>query len=386
MSFRIASFNIQKFSYQSVGGSKGQGRKDLETLAQIIRDNKFDIIAIQEIFHPEALKALLEKISQQYAEDAFRNNKDLGTFNMSSRTRDSYGYRTKHWEGRWAKPHSDYGDRIAEGYAFIWNRDRIRLVTNAEGKVFEPRISIRSGKKLVRPPFVGRFMPINGRYEFRIINTHIVYRSPAGRMDNRMKELSKNPLINTENVVSPDDIALRRIELKELIDNVYVDQCKKVYDVTGHDKNARMLVPYTFLLGDYNLYMEGSNSQAHGASLGKLEKRQKFYPNDYPMCITTFNKELTTLKAKPKDPEEAKRLRQNPILEAHLSNNFDHVTYDTEYLKRQQIAPPQIRVIHAFACYDNQETEEDSKFDLYRKYISDHLPICFEFDIKQRDS
>ena len=65
---RIASFNIQKFSANSVRiKSDGETKKDLDTIGRIIRDNQFDIIAIQEIYHKEALKELLEKIAMQYA-------------------------------------------------------------------------------------------------------------------------------------------------------------------------------------------------------------------------------------------------------------------------------------------------------------------------------
>ena len=59
---RIASFNIQKLSSNSVKiKSDGETKKDLDTIGRIIRDNPFDIIAIQEIYHKEALKELLKK-------------------------------------------------------------------------------------------------------------------------------------------------------------------------------------------------------------------------------------------------------------------------------------------------------------------------------------
>lgn len=61
---RIASFNIQKFSAISVmAKANGETKKDLDTIGRIIRENQFDIIAIQEIYHKEALKELLEKIA-----------------------------------------------------------------------------------------------------------------------------------------------------------------------------------------------------------------------------------------------------------------------------------------------------------------------------------
>lgn len=129
MSYRIASFNIQKFSLKAAMNS---GKKDLEKIAQIIRDNSIDILAIQEILHPEALQKLLEAI------DGITTS--IMPANTSTRTNQVAGFKTKHWEGRWAAPMPTYGHGSAEGYAFIWNTTRIQLVTNYKNKVFEPRI------------------------------------------------------------------------------------------------------------------------------------------------------------------------------------------------------------------------------------------------------
>ena len=200
LSYRIASFNIRKFSKNAVAEINGKdSRTDVNTLAKIIRDGNFDIIAIQEILHPEALKALLEKVSSQYAENVSLRggDKELSGVPAYGLNQASYGFRTRHWEGRWVKPKSAYGDLAGEGYAFIWNRDRVRLTTNYDGKVFEPRIAehihkltyrklpITGRKKikmdyLVRPPLIGRFVPVNNRrMEIRLINTHITFGVPS---------------------------------------------------------------------------------------------------------------------------------------------------------------------------------------------------------------
>ena len=66
MKIRIASFNIEKFSRQSVYYTNdSESRKDIKMIAKIIRENSFDIIALQEVFHPEALKCLLRELSHQ---------------------------------------------------------------------------------------------------------------------------------------------------------------------------------------------------------------------------------------------------------------------------------------------------------------------------------
>ena len=97
---RIATFNIQKFSALSVKTkARGETKKDLDTIGKIIRENQFDIIAIQEIYHKEALKELLEKIAMQYAveERMQRGSRLVENPYIAGKTSESFGYRTKHW-------------------------------------------------------------------------------------------------------------------------------------------------------------------------------------------------------------------------------------------------------------------------------------------------
>lgn len=376
MSYRIATFNIRKFSRQAAFENKdGNRKKDLETIAQIIRENCIDIIAIQEILHKEALKELLETISGQYAEAdrSKRGSKEYGSYHVNARMSDSYGYRTKHWEGRWAIPISNFGNGIAEGYAYIWNRDRIKLVTNLKGESFEPRIADAGNvKNLVRPPFLGRFMPINGRFEFRLINTHIVYSVPSKKIDE--DEDSAADFFMTGN----EDVQLRKKEFRSLIDTIFISYSEKVFDTNLHDREARLLEPFTFVLGDYNLNLNSSagNPKARfdredecisRVSKGKLE-------------IVTVNDKLTTLKGKRKSPELQAKLDADPIVEHHLSNNYDHFTYDRNRFEANQVGVPE--VIWAFDHYTSQGDE--TKFDIYRNKISDHLPVYIEIDITRR--
>lgn len=374
MSFRIGSFNIQKFSRQSVfRGGSGESRKDLDILARIIRDNEFDIIAIQEIFHPIALKELLESVSGQYADQLKRGSIDMGSFNLSGRTNDSWGYRTKHWEGRWAKPRSDYGDTVAEGYAFIWNRDRVKLVANREGKSFEPRIADYSGtENLVRPPFVGRFMPINGSYEMRLINTHIVYAAPAKQLDDDEDQ--------EETATDTNDIDLRKQEFNTLTQQIYADFADMVFDKTGHDRDARPLVAYTFLLGDFNLNLSNSISKSSAKFDDTMQAVSVRGKN--VMCLITVNNKLTTLRGKPRNEEARQILMQDPLPEHHLKNNYDHFTFDIRKLAAHDIAIPEDGVISAYSYFT--DTNMDTKYDLYKQKISDHLPIYLDFDVRKR--
>ena len=124
MKIRIASFNIEKFSRQSVYcADDAESRKDIKMIAKIIRENNFDIIALQEVFHPEALKYLLRELSYQ-------NPVDVSVSRMGAYTAQIAGFKSDTWEARWAQPKPKFSNMAAEGYAFIWNTKRIGLSRN----------------------------------------------------------------------------------------------------------------------------------------------------------------------------------------------------------------------------------------------------------------
>ena len=93
-SYRLASFNLHKFSTNS--------KKKLDVIGRIIQENDVDILAVQEIFSEEAKNNLVYYLNE------------LGK---------------AHWEGCWDSPNSK-SVSAAEGYAFIWNKDRIELSRN----------------------------------------------------------------------------------------------------------------------------------------------------------------------------------------------------------------------------------------------------------------
>lgn len=159
-SYKIGSFNIQKL------GRNSMLKKDLRQIAKLIKDNRLDIIAIQEISSKEALKELLICIDGTLLKEGV---------SAVSNARDAYAYETRNWESRWAKPISRVGGKSAEeGYAFIWKKSRIELPINRKGGQSEPDIYMNGGK-LVRPPFYGRFIVSGCNAEIRLINTHIVF-------------------------------------------------------------------------------------------------------------------------------------------------------------------------------------------------------------------
>lgn len=341
------SFNIQKFSRNSINE-----KKDIDELAKIIRDINPDIIAIQEILHPEVLKILLQGIAQQFTRKISESN-ECNVARKSNRTGEIHGYTTTEWEGRWAKPISKYGDNISEGYAFIWNKRKIKLVSNYDNsQVFEPRIETFTRKTvLARPPFIGRFTPINSRYEFRLINTHIVFSKPSALKD--VNNDFYNPTIS--------DIKLRIEELKALLDNIYTSWDKKRYDINHIDTNPKPLSHYTFLMGDYNL----SNHQCNGIATNT--------------DIITVIDDKTTLKQKPKNSNE------HLTEETAFSEDYDHFSFGQSKYKEHNISLPEARIADKNILFDRFDNNSDgaSKYDKYRDSISDHLPILLTFDIKK---
>ena len=206
--YRIGSFNMYKF--QAYRSDK-EISKDLNKIAEIIRTEQFDIIALQEIFSKTAMNMLLSRLG-------------------------------RNWNGSWESPQST-SIQAAEGYAFLWNTDRIELaksVTVNGKRTYYPRIynqyrvdRTKGQHALVRNPYYGRFHPIHTFLEIRLINIHIMY--------------SKKRDSTSENL---GDVIMRKNELDTVVKSIYVKEADKRY---GNNMPA-----YTFILGDYNLNLESS--------------------------------------------------------------------------------------------------------------------------------
>lgn len=312
--YRIASFNLYKFSANT--------GKDLSEISQIIRENKVDILAIQEIFSQDALVKLMQELNAKGAE---------------------------HWEGRWASPNSR-SVSAAEGYAFVWNKDRIELSQNRSGKIFEPKIHNqyphRDGVELIRNPYYGRFVIKENRMtEFRLINTHIMFSLKREEYESE----DQDSVI--ENVGA---IMMRNKELDILAGKILPKIDDKTYDYQWNERDGICRRPYTILLGDYNLNHKDSN--AKGSLI--VNDEITVYDSIFEKKIITIQKDLTTLKKNTSGDEGGYR------------NNFDHFTYDhnrpLKVVKCWAVDAP-----NKMACFDGD-------YEKYRKDVSDHLMIVME--------
>ena len=314
MAYIIGSFNMFKFSFQS----DSEIRKDFAVLSRIIRDNRFDIIALQEVFSPNALDRLLNY---------------LGRYE---------------WDGVWGSPTS-FSSIAAEGYGFIWNKNRMRLAVttlpDGSKKTFRPhiynqyRVDRRMGQTpLIRNPYYARFEPLDGSFcEIRLINTHIMF----------SKGNSTNQLLDIGAVV------MRKREFDILTQALYNSISDKRY---GNNRPA-----YTIILGDYNLNLRTSG--AAGAFLNEIVMVQD--RGQIKRLITVQDK-LTTLKAN-------KAGSQEDFGFSYWANNYDHFTYDMDRFSSVSAVSSRINTVKDY-CNDD--------YELHRKTVSDHVPIALKLNLK----
>jgi len=202
MSYVIGSFNMLKMNYRS----DKEISKDYARIAQIIKNERFDIVALQEVFNEGAIKHLLLPA--------------LGP---------------GEWDYVWASP-EPFSSSSNEGYAYIWRKRRFRLLNNNDNPQIYSRIKSGVGSgAVIRPPFVARFTPsglIGGsNFELRLINTHIIFSKPSG----------------VTAFISDSD--LRRQELRIL--------SEEVYRLVSSKRYGSFMPAYTILMGDYNLCLAG---------------------------------------------------------------------------------------------------------------------------------
>ena len=275
-----------------------QQLKDWNLISRIIKNNNIDIIALQEIFSESPVKELQKCMSR-------------------------YG---SSWHCRFQKRDTIRNER--EGYAFLWNTKKISLLKN-DDKVFEPHIETKWSRSLIRPPYIGRFMPIGPSspfIEIRIINTHIVFSK------------DKYSLQKEDDLTS---LSMRKAEYRKL--------SKAVFPQVAHSRSGNFRPAYTFLLGDYNLLI----NHCTAIDLEPMEEK---------MAIRSGQHEKSTLATIQPD---------NSIADPY-ANDYDHFSFsdhEASYISKiERIDGPRI-----FCGGD---------FEYYRKKISDHVPIVLRLNVK----
>lgn len=293
MSYKIGSFNCLNFSRSS--------SKDVQVFADMILNERFDIIALQEIKGQTALDRILRMLPP-------------------------------YWKG--------IADDEVTDYAFIWNSMRMELahtevIDDLQGKhtrTYSPRIykqykiDRKNGQTdLKREPFFARFFPCGAApfIEIRLINTHIRF----------TKE-------NDSEIELPGAIAMRKNELDILAKAIYAKEADKRY---GNNRPA-----YTILLGDYNLNLPSS-----AASSPYLAESYEIFDGNNSKIITTFQHELTTLSRPPEKEDD------NELKKQIFANNYDHFTYDVSRFSGLVLSCGRVNTVEDYCNGDCQKHREE---------------------------
>lgn len=304
----VGSFNIEKLG----------DAKSFEKIAQIIKEERFDIVALQEARPKAGVAAIVQHLNPTYW---------------------AYSYPIESSE-----------------YAFIWKKRRLKLRTLGAGKP-NPYIAKkydcleeRGEKPLIRPPYVGYFtnegLPGGCRFDIRLINTHIIHDKPAVGYGYTTK------------------FDIRRNELNIISRDIYADVSK---DVVGSMRSI-----FTVLLGDYNLVLCGDGPKLwNELFLDRYDYRTK----DGDKMEFVQEKETTLKQPKGAVKIEEDYADQDVIKEgdtSFYSRNYDHFGYDENLKVKYKVKPSRVDALYK---YYNNDLEE------YRRNISDHVPIKLEITL-----
>lgn len=319
MGYKIGSFNLKNIGEEALCGKHSRA---MAKIKQIILNEGFDVIALQEVLsegkaftlHPDGVeKSFLGELGSD-------------------------------WKFKWAS--ADAGannDKRDEGYAFLWNTKRLDLVETETAKGtrrFHPRmLRMKTSKPLSRRPYYARFRPTDGaRAELRLICIHNFFGSG-----------------------SKDDKQQRQDELKILLTEIYPQIADKIYgDNMPH---------YTVLLGDYNLCLRRSwKTSAYGPFLDADEDDIIIAEKWDHKRIKTVQDQLTSLKT----PKEGEEFEKEDKIRGY-AHDYDHFSYEIEQFEGTTV---RVRRIDAVRKYYKDDFKE------YREKVSDHIPIIMTIDLK----
>lgn len=336
MRFIVGSFNVRNLA-------DGEGR-DLDRIASIIKDNAMDVVVLQEVLQEGKILNGIQLKDEAGQSKAYKRS-------LLSRLGSNWG--CKFLQPTIRREHEQYlgGDKRGEGYAVLWNTNRLDLARDGRGKI-NPKLGINyspaiaeSKLQLIRDPLCVRFKVEGRAVELRIITTHIIYGKPKGADD----------------YIDEGAVKLRKNEFRILAGQIYSR-------VAEYYKTITAVSPYTLLIGDYNLNLKSSDPFLYPRIPDVVFYDSKGHEVEIPVpnghSINNYQREKTTLKRD----------------EAELANSYDHVSFDDR--TKAAVDVSSIRVIDAIHQNTSPEdTTEEELFKTYKKKVSDHLPIVVEIDI-----
>lgn len=314
MGYIIGSFNTLKMSFQS----NKESAKDFMKIASIIKQERFDVVALQEVMNEMVLK---QKILPALGRD---------------------------WDGCWLSP-TPFTSASNEGYAFIWNTKRLRLIESGNSPGIYQRVGSGVGNgRLIRPPMIARFtpsgLPGGSNFELRLINTHIIFGKPS----------------TLERTLS--DYELRKEELRILSETVYRLFSSKRY---GDNMPA-----YTILMGDYNLCISGPGP-----------KIASELPITTGRTLKTVQDQKTSLRepsaSNDTDTDSEEEFDVIDLTQStdYYSRNYDHFSYEVTLEEKLGLLSSRVDALGKY--YGND-------LEGYRREVSDHVPIKLILNLKNR--
>lgn len=333
MGYKIGSFNIRNLGLSSL-----KDERDLEIIARIIKEEQFDVIALQEIL--SSGKAFNINVPPSWVKKSI-----LGYLGFQN------------WGFEWAEAGAE-NDPRHEGFAFLWNKRRLRLAStkvlqNSEKvlRTFKPRMCRINKEEMFRQPYYARFtaqgLPGGSNFEIRLLCVHTYY----GKNDSR------------------DDREKRQHELDVLMKDIYPQIADRVY------KDG--MKAYTILLGDYNVELWTSESRKWKEKLVRGKQPAILVADENGIVrsekyglreVKTVQEQLTTLKSKQVENEEYEYDGEG------YSFNYDHFSYEDRIFQDVNIKVR--RVDEAVSKYCN------NNFEKYYRTVSDHVPIIMELELK----
>lgn len=333
MIYKIGSFNVRNLSW----GNKG---RDLDLIADII--SRFDIIALQEVLSDGKI---LEGSSLK------------NPAGQAAAYEHSLKYRLgDNWDMCWLDPQTDSSwypylgeDKRGEGYAFLWRKDKFRCPVNEYGNEVRPRIfrqykinSANDELRLIRDPGYGRFQPVNmPNAEIRLITTHIIFGKPDA---DKLKK-----------IIDHGAVMMRKKEFNVLARSIYTR-------ISEDHNDINCVVPYTIILGDYNLnHLRSGAGSPYVPGLVVLDANHNILPlnmiaDQGVYRINTTQTDLTTINENGDN----------------YANNYDHFSYDDHTRDSIVRGTP----------YRLNAVEKTGDHSTYKEKVSDHIPIMLEIDLK----
>lgn len=293
MSYRIGSFNLKNLGQTAMGK---EHPRDLAKIAEIIRKEDFDVVALQEVLS---------------------EGKALSLEQDSVKRSILYELGTSEWDFAWAHAESETDPR-SEGYAFLWKKKRFRLpvakLENGTKRTFYPRICRLRRDLMTRKPYYARFVARGGPYfEIRLLCVHTHF----------------------------TDKVQRRQELDNLLKEVYPQVEDRVY-YKGRPS-------YTIILGDYNAELRRLFINTSGFYVADIETADRWGGKK----IKTVQDEKTTLRRKfDNDDQDADA---SAYAGEGYANNYDHFSYDFDRFSSVQIDVKRIDAVATY-CGGNFET------------------------------